>query len=153
MQRFSQPLQLNCSESTLRQTCPAAMQNACMHPQQGAEGTAVRSSTFLFKNANQATNIVLEAQSYCTCSQSTMPAQLTTLKSTCQAKLAPVPLQLILPSPFAGTELLVWLTEGKVIPSTGKGNPLLLPQQRLQAPSWTSPFQPLCVTGEERREK
>lgn len=63
--------------------CPAAMQNACMHPQQGAEGTAVRSSTFLFKNANQATNIVLEAQSYCTCSQSTMPAQLSTLKSTC----------------------------------------------------------------------
>lgn len=32
-------------------------------------------------------------------------------------------------------------TKGKAIPGTGKGSPLLLPQQRLQALSWASPFQ------------
>lgn len=58
---------------TKKEMCPAAMQNECTHPQQGAEGTAVR-STFLLKNVSQATNTVLEGQSYSTCSQSTMPA-------------------------------------------------------------------------------
>lgn len=98
-------------KQTKIEMCPAAMQNAYTHTPQGAEGTAVRSSTFLFKNASQTTNTVLEAQSYSTFSQSPMPAQPSTLKSTCKAKLASVALQLMLSSPSAGTELTVSLPQ------------------------------------------
>lgn len=125
------------------------MQNACIHPQHGAEGTAVRSSTFLLTNASQATNTVLEAQSYSTCSQSTMPAQPSTLKSTCKAKLVSGALHLMLSCRDRAAG--VTPTKGKAIPGTGKGSPLLLPQQRLQALSWASPFQHSVV--QERREK
>lgn len=111
------------------------MQNACIHPQQGTEGTAVRSSTFLFKNSSQATSTVLEAQSYSTCSQSRIPAQPSTLKSTCKAKTGIRASAADAVKSFCRDRAAdVAHTEGKAIPGTGKDRPLLLPQQRLQAP-------------------
>lgn len=99
-------------------------------------------------NASQATNTVLEAQFYCTCSQSTMPAQPSTLQSTCKAKLASVTLQLMLSCRDRADGVAP--TEGNAIPGTGKGSPLLLPQQPLQALSWASPFQPVWYRRGEK---
>lgn len=112
----------------------------------------MRSSTFLFKNASQATNTVLGAQSYSTCSQSMLPAQPSTLTSTCEAKLASVALQLMLSSPLAGTELLVSLPQReRRFLAQAKAAPCPCSSSDCRPPPGLLPFN--HRVSQERREK
>lgn len=131
--------------------CPAAMQNACVHPPQGAEGTAVRSSTFLFKNASQATNTLLEAQSCSTCSQSPMlPSSVlwrALVRQNWHQWLCSWCSQVLL----QGQSCRCHSHRGKGSSWHKQRAPCSCPSSDCRPPSWASPFQTQCAAGEERK--